>query len=83
MRVTDAWAACMQERVLAWPARDLKKAVGRTMEYVMSPAVCRASSSFSLACWNSSKGFCTQIALNSTKCAAPFSLATSRTFFVA
>lgn len=65
------------------PATDLKKAVGRTMEYVMSPAACSADSNLSLACWNSRRGFCTQIALSSTKCDAPFCLAASSAFIVA
>ena len=49
----------------------------------MSVADWSSSSNFSLAAWNVSSGFCTQMAERRTKCLAPFSLATSRTFLVA
>ena len=53
------------------PARLFMKAVGRTMLYEMSPALCSASSNLSFAFWKVSSGFCTQMALSSTKCFAP------------
>lgn len=44
---------------------------------------CSSASSFSLALWNSSSGFCTQMADSSTKWLVPCSRATSSTFLVA
>ena len=59
------------------------KAVGRTMLYVMSPAEVSASSNLSFAFWNVSSGFCTQIALSSTKCLAPCARPASKQLSVA
>jgi hypothetical protein len=53
-----------------WPESDLNSAVGRTI--VQRRPLARSSASkASLACWNASLGFWTQIADSSTICAAP------------
>jgi hypothetical protein len=70
------------------PASDLKNAVGLTIEYdtglsLAAAALTSSASSSSFAFWNSSSGFCTQIAERSTKCFAPAALAASRTALVA
>ena len=44
---------------------------------------CSAASNLSLAFWNSSSGFCTQMADSSTKCLAPPARAASSAFSVA
>ena len=61
----------------------MKKAVGLTMEWVISSDAMSSSSNLSLACWNSSRGFCTQIAERSTKWDAPALIASSMQFLVA
>lgn len=77
-----------------WPGRDpahsriaasctLKKAVGRTIEWVMPLLATRSDSNLSLAFWNSSRGFCTQMADSSTKCLAPWACPTIIAFLVA
>jgi hypothetical protein len=65
------------------PARDLKNAVGRTIEYVMSEAAFRSASKASLAFWNSRSGFWTQIAERRMKWLAPAARAAVRQFLVA
>src|SRR6056297_3676895 len=42
-----------------WPERDLKKAVGLTMDQVRPDAM-RSVSKASFACWKARRGFCTQ-----------------------
>ena len=66
----------------------MKNAVGLTIEYetgfsLAAAALTSSASSSSLAFWNSSSGFCTQMAERSTKCFAPAALAASRTDLVA
>lgn len=64
------------------PLASLEAELQRMLSAVLQ-LTCSAASNFSFARWNSSNGFCTQMADNSTKCFVRAARAASRVFSVA